>query len=320
MKKILKAIVFGLILTTCQDDESLTSNREWTQVSNWGQESYARCIAVQGSTIFVGTDKDIFRSTNNGSTWTKLPLYSQVEHLNGLRSIHIKNNKLFGGEPLSGFIQSLDNGKTWNEVENSVQNSETVYSIGSNSDFVFIGTYGSGLFRSDDNGETWDNVFETEKTGEPIWNIAVDGNDILIFIPGKGLYHSPDNGITWTNITGDIDVQFGSGAIHIKAQTIFFGTNKFYKSNDLGGTWQEITSNDNGIEATASVWSIASNNNITYASTGAGVFYSKDIGLTWTKLPNKDNFFDQIFRLASNDNYIFGLDQYNVHRINKIEN
>lgn len=33
MNKILKAIVFGLILTACQDDESLTINNAWTQIS-----------------------------------------------------------------------------------------------------------------------------------------------------------------------------------------------------------------------------------------------------------------------------------------------
>lgn len=319
MKKILKVIAFGLILTACQDDDLLTINKEWTQISNWGQENYARCIAVNGATIFVGTDREIFRSTNNGGTWTKLPPYSQVESLNGLRSIHVKSNKLFGGESLWGFIKSTDNGKTWEKVQNSIPDEETVYSISSNSNYVFIGTYGSGLYRSNDSGESWENVFETASVGEPIWNIAVDGDNILIFIPKKGLYYSPNNGNNWTDITGDIDVQFGSGAISIKEQTIFFGTNKFYKSNDFGVTWLEITTNENGIEATASVWSIVSNDNIIYASTGTGVFYSADTGENWTKLPNKDNFFDQVFRLASNDNYIFGVDQYNVHRISKVK-
>lgn len=240
--------------------------------------------------------------------------------LNGLRSIHLKTNKLLGGEPVNGFIKSLDYGKTWDKVENFIPNSETVYSIASNSDYIFLGTYGSGLLRSNDNGETWENIFETEQSREPILNIAVDGNNILIFIPDKGLYHSPDSGINWTDITGNIDVQFGSGAIHIKEETIFFATSKFYKSDDLGTTWNEITSNDNGIEATAAVRSIISNDKNIYASSGTGVFYSSDIGETWTKLPNKDNFFDQVFTLASNDNYIFGVDQYNVHRINAVHN
>lgn len=320
MKQILKAIVFGLTLTACQDDEVLIINKEWTQISNWGQQSYARCIAVNGSTIFIGTDSEIFRSTNNGDTWKRLPPYTQTAHLNGLRSLHIKNSILFGGEPLDGFIKSLDNGNNWAKVPNSIQENETVYSIASNSNFVFIGTYGAGLYRSYNNGDSWINVFETASIGEPIWNIAVDGDNILIFIPKKGLYHSPDNGNNWTNITGDIDVEFGSGAIHIKEQTIFFGTNKFYKSNDLGTTWQEITTTENGIEATASVWSIITNENTLYASTGSGVFYSTNDGESWTKLPNKDNFFDQVFRLASNDNYIFGVDQYNVHRISKLNN
>ena len=320
MKKILKVIAFGLILTACQEDESLIINREWTQISNWGQDSFARCIAVNGSTIFVGTDSEIYRSTNNGNTWKKLPPYTQTQHLNGLRSLHIKNSILYGGEPLDGFIKSIDNGNNWTRVPNSIQDNETVYSIASNSNYVFIGTYGSGLFRSENNGDSWINVFETASIGEPIWNVAVDGDNVLIFIPKKGLYHSTDNGSSWTNITGDINVEFGSGAIHIKGETIFFGTNKFYKSNDLGTTWQEITTTENGIQATASVWSIITNDNILYASTGAGVFYSTDEGQNWVSLPNKDNFFDQVFRLASNSNYIFGVDQYNVHRISKLNN
>jgi photosystem II stability/assembly factor-like uncharacterized protein len=320
MNKILKTIALGLILTACQDDESLTINKEWTQISNWGQESYARCIAVNGSTIFVGTDREIYRSTNNGDTWTKLPPYTQVAHLNGLRSLHIKTNTLFGGEPADGFIKSNDNGKTWTKVPNSIHENEAVYSIASNSNYVFIGTYGSGLFRSNDNGESWVNVFETASIGEPIWNIAVEGDNILIFIPKKGLFVSSDNGSNWTDITKDIDVESGSGAIYIKGQTILIGTSKFYKSNDLGTTWQEITQ-ESGFEVPGCLWSITSFENTIYASagldTGAGIFYSKDNGESWTKTPINDKFFDTIFNLGVNDNYVFGVDQYNVHRISR---
>lgn len=325
MKKILKTIAFGLILTACRDDESLTINKEWTQISSWGQESYARCLTVSGSTIFVGTDKEIYRSSNHGDTWTKLLPYSQSKYSNGLRSVHLKDNKLFGGGPGDGFLTSLDYGKSWNKLpeldSNSIPTTKTVYSISSNSSSVFIGTVGSGLYRSKDNGESWENVFKTKSVGEPIWNISVDLDNILIFIPSKGLFLSRDNGNNWTNITGDIDVQSGSGAIYIKGETILFGTNKFHKSNDLGATWQEITQ-DSGFEVPGCLWSITSFDNTIYASagldTGAAIFYSKDNGETWTKTPIKDKFFGTIFNLGANNNYVFGVDQYNVHRISRI--
>jgi hypothetical protein len=75
----------------------------------------------------------------------------------------------------------------------------------------------------------------------------------------------------------------------------------------------------NGITATGSLWSIISNSNIIYATTVTGVFYSTDTGETWIKLPNKDDFFDQVFRLGSNENYIFGVDQYNAYRISRVK-
>lgn len=312
-------IAIGLILTACESDDSLTINQEWIQISNWGQENLVKCIAVEGETVFVGTADEIYRSTNNGDTWIKLSPYNQTPNLNGLFRIHIKNLVLFGGEPVEGFITSVDNGNTWNKVPNSIPETETVNSIASNSNFIFIGTRGSGVLRSGDNGESWESVFQTNPIGESVWNIEVDSNNVLIYVYGKGLFLSTDNGMNWKNITGNIDFQHGSGTIYIKGQTIFFGTDKFYKSNDQGASWQEIKAIENGIEATASVTSIISNNDIIYASTGAGVFYTTNNGEVWTKLPNRNEFFDPLFRLASNDKFIFGVDNYNVHRISKVK-
>lgn len=322
MKTILKAIAFALILSACHEDESPQTNTEWTKISNWGQESYARCLAVSGSTIFVGTDNEIYRSSNDGDTWKKLSIDEKSDNLNGLRSVHLKDKKVFGGGPASGFLTSQDNGKSWNSLAefdtDDIMTTKTVYSIASNSSSVFVGTVGSGLYRSNDNGESWENVFETKSTGEPIWNISVDKNNILIYVAHKGLFLSTDNGDNWADITREINVQSGAGAIHLKGQTILFGTDKFYRSVDLGATWQEITE-ASGFDFPSCLWSITSFDNTIYASaglnTGAGVFYSKDNGESWSKTPGKNNFFDAIFYLSVNESYVFGVDQYNIHRI-----
>lgn len=318
MKSILKAIAFGLMLTACQDGEMLIPDTELTEISNWGHDYYARCIAVDGPNVFVGTDNEIYRSINNGDTWTKLPPLSKKSYHNGLRSVHVNNGRLFGGEPSYGFIGSIDNGISWEKITNVISAQEPVYSISSNSNYVYIGTYGSGLFRSNDGGETWEHIFETASIGEPIWNIATEGDNVLIFVYGKGLFHSPDNGNNWTDITRGIDIKFGRGAIHIKDLTIYFGTTKFYKSNDFGNTWIEITTKDNKVD-TACIWSIISKGKFLYVSTATGVYYSSDDGGIWDKLPINDKIFGQIFDLAANEDYIFGVDQYNVHRMSRVK-
>lgn len=316
VKTLIRLLAIGLISGACHENEIVPYEKDWHQISSWGQNSYVRCIAVRGSTIFAGTDLEIYRSTNNGNTWTKLPPYSQ-QLLDGLRSILIHDNMLLGGEPAEGFIKSTDNGLSWRKIQSIIPEREAIYSMASNLDYLFVGTADSGLFRSKDNGGSWEKVFETASVGEPIWNTAADGTNVLIFIPNKGLFLSQDNGENWTIISGDINVTTGSGAIYIKDQIIFLGTNKFYKSENLGLTWKELTKLDNGFEASSS--SIISNDNVLYATSGGGISYSKDLGENWVKMTAIDNSFGMIYQLVSNDHYIFGFDEYNIYRVSKVK-
>src|ERR1700733_6934735 len=98
LNKILVSILL-IFLTTF-------SNAQWATNGPYG--GYVNCFAFSGSSTFAGTsDGGVFRSTDNGNTWSSvsngLPLYTQVTSLATL------GNYIFAGVIGSGVYVSSNN-------------------------------------------------------------------------------------------------------------------------------------------------------------------------------------------------------------------
>jgi hypothetical protein len=112
---------------------------------------FAGTFYINLSNPFDPTRYGIYKSDDNGTTWTQTTLNNK-----NVWSLAANGNTIFAGTfelytAGSGVYRSLDNGQTW---EQTSLNDRNVYSIVIAEDKVYAGTE-NGFFVSVDNGATW---------------------------------------------------------------------------------------------------------------------------------------------------------------------
>ena len=222
-------------------------------------------------TIFIGSNKGVYRTVDNGDTWSNSTTYDGY-------SLYIDSSQHIytGGSP-NGIYYSVNNGDTW-EHSNYTGSNNCVFV--SSEDNVFIGFLG-GISKSDKTFENWTEVLSFSNT-EVINDFAETSNAWLYAVnwpfmtpTESGVYRSTDGGDNWEFI--DIaDDGFTSVAVNSK-DTIFAASyyEGLYKSSDYGDTWTQILVN------TVNDIFIDSNDVIYVASDWTGVHRSFDNGETW---------------------------------------
>ena len=260
-------------------------------------------VAVNGGTVFAGTDSSIYRSTDNGVTWDIA--YSTLNQVNAI-VISPSGSFVYAGTD-SGVFRSTDLGKTW-AATNAGLTSMPVYSLAvypagsADSSYVFAGT-GGGVFRSTDNGTTW------RVSGLPnhqvylSMTLASDGTHLLSgagytknqalapfhhaahFLfpdPATVVFASTDDGSTWTEMdTGLSGMHTGLTSFVTNGSDIYAGTSPggVFRTTNSGTTWTSSSFGMNSMNVNA----IASSGSDIFAGTiGGGVDLSVDMGLNWS--------------------------------------
>lgn len=194
-----------------------TNTGSWS--SGQGRTSAVAVDPINSNIIYVGAPAGgIWKSTNNGTTWT--PLSDELPQIgvSGIVIDHTNTNTIF--------------------IATGDKDSSDTYSI--------------GVLKSTDGGLNW---ITTGLSFTGTGNFAGDlimhptNNQILLCATNSGLYRTTNGGTTWTvEQTGD----FSQGSVRFKPNdpTIVYATsnNKFYKSTDTGDTFTNITS---GLSASA---------------------------------------------------------------------
>lgn len=201
-----------------------------------GLETYN--VAVSGSTVYIGTDYFIWKSTNYGNTWSLLPGWSHA-----IRYIALKGNTVYAASGRYIWV-SYNGGNTFTQrtsnTDSSYFNCLAVYG-----NYLYAGTtnnYKSGsVIRSADDGQTWTTLFTVSNEINTIFNeiqsLAFQGDNIYAGTLLNGVYRSPDLGVTWqptalTTSNGSLKSLVTNGT------DVIAGTlNGVYLSKDSGSTW-----------------------------------------------------------------------------------
>lgn len=255
---------------------STNNGATWTKVTTMEIDPLAFNSADH---IFVGTNSDgVFRSTDNGDTWTQTghPAY-------GLISMAINaSNHIFVGNYYGGVYRSTDDGSTWTQINNGLTATEVnALAVNLTSGVIFAGTSDNGIFRSSNNGDNWTQVNNglTDNFAEAL---AINSSGhIFAGTRNGGVYRSTNNGDTWSSL-GLPSGYFWSLTINA-AGHIFAGNTNYgvHRSTDNGDTWTQVI---NGLTNTY-VWSLAVNISTgdVFAGTYGGVFRSTDNGDNWSE-------------------------------------
>lgn len=262
-------------------EKSLQMAGNWTSMgpttSTGGYVGIGRinCIVfhpTQTSTIFVGTaGGGLWKSTNNGSSWTSMTDFLQVLGVSGLAINPNNPNEMYlatgdgdGADSYSlGVLKSTDGGVTWNTtgltwVTTNYRLIRKLIMHPNNSSLLLAAT-SNGIWRTTNAGQTWTSVlsgnyYDVEFKPNSTSTFYVSGSATVSNVSYGRVYRSVNDGLNWTlehEVSG-----VGRTAIAVSPANSEFvamlcassedsGFGGFYASTDGGDTYSLRSSSPN---------------------------------------------------------------------------
>lgn len=268
---------------------STDAGKEWQSIDHGIQNRKIRSAIAVGNSIFVGTNKGLYRLKRN--QWEQLT----VATFRTINSLVASDNTLYIGTiPDDTELSPLEL-KTKLVREMMRNENSTNWEI----------------FRSDDLGDTWVKITPTNRSFLDILpsegRILASGDTLLAF-GILNVYRSKDRGETWRDlgITGNAFITGDSQAV-AQNEEIFYkeGDNKLLRSVDAGRSWEKYMDGIVGSDFS----SLVSFNDRLYAYSGQDIVQSTDGGNDWTNVfldaddePNLKMFNNSLYAIGSNNN------------------
>ncbi|RLD58344.1 MAG: hypothetical protein DRJ01_12685, partial [Bacteroidetes bacterium] len=221
-------------------------------------------------TITAATTNGVYKTTNGGSSWSKLSSYSfiDMEFKPGDKQIMYGSTKDYS---YTKIYRSIDGGNSWTQIQ-SISGRRTelavspaqptwVYAIVANSDRGL-----EGIYKSTDSGASFTQVYDGSEANHNLLGYYSDGsgtngqgsydlciasnpsNANEIYIGGVNCWKSADGGTSWTLVNhwwGD-----GVPAVHADKHFLAFQNSStlfecndggIYKTTDGGSNWTDLT-------------------------------------------------------------------------------
>lgn len=278
-------------------------------------------LAVMGDALYMGLymgkDKGLFRSVDEGDSWTRITAESMIHTVEALSvSGTILYASTFGG----GVFRSSDGGNSWTEVNDGLTNQTVSALLAVSEETVFVGT-DSGVFRSTDSGDSWIEV-NAGMTNTWVDNLAVVGETVYAGF-GDRFGHSVDGGKLWTPVkNGAAPAQYHFSALLVSGGKLYAAATRFADTVE-GGIYQLDAERNSLIELyvdrrLSTIESLEIVGTTFYVGTqGDGVFrWEKDLD-SWTNLGLQGH---AIAALSVNERIVFvGTGQGEIFRLKDTE-
>ena len=272
-----KGRAVGLVITddalylALRDDEgifqSTDGGKQWIALDNEIADSGINAIDAVENTVFVGTNKGLYRLRSETSE--RLPL----DTTKAIRSLSVSGNNLYVGT--GRYLSQL---KT--EEERKTHFEKLIKELTSNTN-----ARRWEIFHSTDLGDSWTDITPTSTSHMMLASssakVLSTGNTVLAL--SMISFRSTDGGKTWTEFAfnPNLGAPTISPSVVVNENTIFGdSTSGVTRSTDGGESWHPFT---NGIIGT-NIFNLVGFKNELYTSPAMGVSKSSDGGESWEKL------------------------------------
>ena len=256
---------------------SVDAGKSWVSLNDGNlADKKIQAITAIGNTIFVGTDKGLYRHSSEG--WAQLPV-GETENIRALASaghrlyVAVGNdaqNKTFSmtlsifstSKTSLSLYRSTDFGDSWQAIDFVEMDSEDNGGFG-----ISVGYDTSKM--EDDSG--------MDKTSS-IKMVAAEEN--LLVLDGGKSYYSSDAGETWISLDSDTLNMANTFAVAMSGPNTFYTGGRFgiQRTTDAGETWHPFNT---GLVRT-SVGNLVYANHALYATIWKELVVSYDGGESWT--------------------------------------
>jgi len=266
----------------------------------WDNQSYEKIVCdvafgpVGSGLLFVGTSRGLFKSADNGATWTNIGNGLPDTWIVWIRVDPRNTSTILVRADWTGMFKTTDGGASWVFSSSGLRGEGSAgYAMAiapSDPSILYVATFG-GLYKSANRGTTWDWLWQQRY--KIIISLAVHPQDSSILYAHRtdGIAKSLDGGRTWNllwvlNITYLEKTTLVIDPVH--PETVYAGTSdKLFKTTDGGAHWISLQ-----MPARINCLVIDPNNPaVLYIgpsgsfpqSSDISVFKSTDGGSTWAK-------------------------------------
>jgi photosystem II stability/assembly factor-like uncharacterized protein len=234
-------------------------------------------IPTPSGQLYTGLyNQGLWKSTDNGATWTKPFAYN---YLSISSILYISDSEMYAGDGRKLLKSIGGSDASWYYAYDGLFSiSSEIYSFAHNSKAIYVCSLDGSIAKSTNSGDTWTDV--TGYSTSTLHGLAVnDSGHVFAGQPQGGVYYTKDEGANWlTNNQVHDPYVF----IFTKKGTLLTGTRDsgIYRSTNNGTSWIKRNTDISGHEVTS--FAINSKGDI-YAAANSFIYYSTNDGDTWNK-------------------------------------
>ena len=260
--------------------------------ASWSQILWSESLANVDKLIAVDSTADIWKSVDNGATWSLLKDdYTGDDSNNATDMVKDTSENLiilFNQDVWS----STDAGINWTKVNDDYndsegQNGQRIAIDSSNN--LYIVEADEDVWQSTDNGASWTKAGNTGSANAA--GFVGVGSDLFLVDTSANVYSSTDSGASWSLIKDDYTGEDANNADYMIANSsghlyILFNQD-VWRSTDAGVNWTKVNDDYNDSEnQNGLIIAKNSSDHLFIAETDEDIWLSTDNGASWTKAGN----------------------------------
>ncbi|MGE5316179.1 MAG: T9SS type A sorting domain-containing protein [Acidobacteriota bacterium] len=272
--KTLSFVLRMLILMFVSASQMHAQAPIWKQIDGLYGGTVRSFCAAQNGYLFAATDGGVYRSTNNGGSWTRANLGGITYNWVSVVALHPSGTILAATD--GSFYYSNDLGESWQLSMGSYYDIRAL--IFDSTGRIYAGAYRRGILTSIDTGKTWTRfaldtvqIYEMHQTRSGVWYALAQNR----------VYRSNDAGKSW-RVFSTPDVSLAH-LTSLSDGTLFARSNQFiHVSHDDGETWYSIAGPTTTLGDNKSLLYVDRSERLILGAY-SGIYISSDKGASWQR-------------------------------------